>query len=272
MFKSNIDKAFDGSIPEVYEKLLVPLIFEPYATDLAQRLQSKSVNNILELAAGTGVLTRALVSELPSGVSVVATDLNQAMLDQALKIGTKHPVRWQQADAMHLPFKDAAFDVVVCQFGAMFFPEKSKAFSEALRVLVPGGVFLFNVWDSIEHNEFANIITTALESVFLNDPPRFLARTPHGYNDHCTIAKDLATAGFSNAPIIETISFRSKASSYEIPAIAYCQGSPLKNEIEARGASKMREAIEVSAKAMGNRFGWAGVDGKIQAHIVTVEK
>src|SRR3954464_9469223 len=103
------------------------------------------------------------------------------MLDRAATVGTKRAVEWRQADAMQLPFEDAAFDAVVCQFGAMFFPEKTKAFSEVRRVLRPGGVFVFNVWDHIEENEFAATIMIALASVFPNDPPRFMARTPHGY-------------------------------------------------------------------------------------------
>lgn len=272
MARSDIDKLFDGSIPEVYNSLLVPLIFERYATDLMSRLRSRSVLNILELAAGTGVLTRVLAAELPKEVSIVATDLNQSMINQAIKVGTIRNVEWKQADAMDLPFQDAIFDAVVCQFGVMFFPEKSKAFAEVRRVLRPGGVFLFNVWDRIAENEFAETITTALEAVFPADPPRFMARIPHGYYHHGIIKQDLANAGFTSAPEIETIETRSKANSYRIPAIAYCQGTPLKNEIESRDASKIREAIEASAEAMGRRFGWGKVDGKIQAQIVTVEK
>ncbi len=160
---SDIDKVFNGSIPMLYDTYLVPLIFEPYATDLAQRLHAMSVSHVLEIAAGTGVVTRALASTLPESVSIVATDLNQAMLDRASAVGTLRPVEWRQADAMQLPFGDGEFDAVVCQFGVMFFPEKPKAFSEARRVLRPGGVFVFNVWDRIQENEFADTVTTSLE-------------------------------------------------------------------------------------------------------------
>ncbi len=189
------DKVFSGSIAELYEKYLVPLIFEPYATDLANRLVSRSPASVLEIAAGTGVVTRALASALPESTSIVATDLNQPMLDQASKVGTKRPVQWRQADAMQLPFPDAAFDAVACQFGVMFFPDKAKAFSEARRVLKPGGVLIFNAWDRIEENEFADVVTTALASVFPQDPPRFMARTPHGYNDRAAIERDLRSGG-----------------------------------------------------------------------------
>src|SRR3972149_11805672 len=183
MSSPDTDKVFSGSIPKLYETYLVPLIFEPYAAGLVNWLASRSLSRVLEIAAGTGVVTRALASILPERVSIVATDLNQPMLDQASALGTKRPMEWRQADAMQLPFRDGTFDAVVCQFGVMFFPDKAKAFSEARRVLGSGGVFIFNVWDRIQANEFADTVTTALESMFPEDPPRFLARTPPGYSD-----------------------------------------------------------------------------------------
>src|SRR5882672_11692745 len=205
MASPDTDKVFTGSIPKLYETYLVPLIFEPYAADLVNRLASRSVTRVLEIAAGTGVVTRTLASVLPERVSIVATDLNRPMLDHASALGTRRPVEWRQADAMQLPFRDGTFDAVVCQFGVMFFPEKSKAFSEARRVLRSGGVFIFNVWDRIEENEFADTVTTALESLFPKDPPRFLARTPHGYHDRPTIEQDLANGGFNESPQITKI-------------------------------------------------------------------
>ena len=266
------DKLFSGSIPKLYETHLVPLIFEPYAADLKKRVGSMNVSRILEVAAGTGVVTRALASVAKKDVSIVATDLNQTMLDEAAAAGTARPVQWQQADAMALPFPDNDFDAVVCQFGVMFFPDKSKAFSEARRVLKPGGVFLFNVWDRISENEFADIITSSLEAVFPGDPPRFLARTPHGYHDRSTIERDLAAGGFTKSPQIATVAARSRATSARVPAIAYCQGTPLRNEIEARDASLLGEATDMAAAAVAQKFGTRSVDGKIQAHVVTVEK
>lgn len=268
---SNSDKVFAGSVPKIYETYLVPLIFEPYATDLVNRLSSRGLSRVLEIAAGTGVVTRALASALNEDVSIVATDLNQAMLDQASVVGTKRRVDWRQADAMQLPFPDGAFDAVVCQFGVMFFPDKPKAFSEARRVLRPGGAFVFNVWDRITENEFADTVTTALESVFPEDPPRFLARTPHGYYDRPTIEGDLARGGFSKSAQIATVAVRSRAESPRVPAIAYCQGTPLRNEIEARDAKRLDEATDISAKAIAQRFESRAVDGKIQAHVVTIE-
>jgi SAM-dependent methyltransferase len=268
----DIDKVFAGSIPKLYETHLVPLIFAPYAEDLKQRIATMGATRILEIAAGTGVVTRALASIATGESSIVATDLNQAMLDEAAAVGTARPVQWQQADAMALPFADARFDVVVCQFGAMFFPDKAKAFSEARRVLVPGGVFIFNVWDRIAENEFADTVTAALATVFAEDPPRFLVRTPHGYHDRATIEHDLASGGLTKSLRISTVAARSRATSAMAAAIAYCQGTPLRSEIEARDASRLIEATEAAAAALARRFGAQAVDGKIQAHVVTVEK
>jgi len=123
---------FAGSIPEIYDQYLVPLIFEPYAIDLAQRLVSLPLTNVLELACGTGAVTRRLALSLPHSVFIVATDLSQPMLERAGSIGTSRAVEWRQADAMHLPFDKASFDAVVCQFGVMFFPDRARAFEGGL--------------------------------------------------------------------------------------------------------------------------------------------
>jgi SAM-dependent methyltransferase len=235
-------------------------------------LASRRLSRLLEIAAGTGVVTRRLASVLPEDVSIVATDLNRPMLNLAAEVGTNRPVEWREADAMQLPFRDGEFDAVVCQFGAMFFPSKSKAFSEARRVLRAGGVFLFNVWDRIEENEFADTVTTALEALFPKDPPRFLARTPHGYCDPAVVERDLRDAGFVSPPDAHTVAARSMAASPQIPALAYCQGTPLRNEIAARDSSRLSEATSLAAAAITQRFGPGPVDGRIQAHIFAVER
>ena len=265
------DKVFAGSIPAVYDDYLVPLIFVPYAVDLARRVAARSPSRVLEVAAGTGVLTRAMASALPASASIVATDLNPAMIERAKAVGTSRPVEWRAADAMGLPFGDAEFDVVACQFGVMFFPDKAKAFAEARRVLRPGGAFLFNVWDHILDNEFAHVVAQALAEVFPEDPPRFMERTPHGYHEREAIRRDLASAGFTQVPRIETLAERSRAGSARIPAVAYCQGTPWRNEIEARGADRLGEATDGAEAALARRFGPGAIDGKIQAHIVAVD-
>ena len=262
------DKVFGGSVAELYQEYLVPLIFEPYASDLVDRLGPLAQGSLLEVAAGTGVVTRRLAAALPPSVSLVATDLNQPMLDEGKARGTSRPVEWRQADAQELPFPDRSFDVVVCQFGVMFFPDKAKAFSEARRVLRPGGRFLFNVWDRIEENEFADEVTNSLAPVFPADPPRFLARTPYGYHDRRVIERDLAAGGFAGSASITTVREQSRAASPQVPAIAFCQGSPLRSEIEARG--RLDQATAVAAEAIARRFGRGAVTGKIQAHVIQI--
>ncbi len=263
------DKDFVGSIPELYATHLVPLIFEPYAADLAARLATWPLGQVLEIAAGTGCVTRAMAAVLPESVTIVATDLQQDMLDQAASRGTTRPVTWRQADVMALPFADGTFDAVVCQFGVMFFPDKVGAYAEVRRVLRSGGLFLFNVWDRIEENEFADTVGTALASLFPEDPPHFMARTPHGYYDPETIKRELAAGGFSAPPAITTLAARSRATSCERVAVAYCQGTPLRNEIEARDASRLTEATTLAAEAIAHRFGRETPEGKIQGYVIT---
>lgn len=264
------DKLFSGPIPEIYETYLVPLIFEFYAKDLAHRVAAESVTRVLEVAAGTGVVTRSLVDALGSGVSISATDLNQSMLDYGAAIRAEENVDWRQADALELPFGDATFDAVVCQFGVMFFPDRAKAYAEALRVLKRGGRLVFSTWDHINENEFADVVTDSLAGIFPDDPPAFLVRTPHGYFDVDEIGADLKAGGFTAVPEVKTTAARSKASSPSIPALAFCQGTPLRNEIEIRDASRLGHATDVATAALSERFGNGLVGGKIQAHVVTI--
>ena len=272
MKPADTDRSFAGSIPQLYEQLLVPLIFSGYAADLAARANARRPSVVLEIAAGTGAATRELARVLEPKVSIVATDLNQPMIDHAMSIGTSRLVDWRQADAMQLPFQDESFDLVVCQFGAMFFPDKARAFGEARRVLRPGGSFLFSVWDRIETNDFADEVTNALADLFLADPPRFLARTPHGYHDPARIAADLDGGGFGAPGVVVTRADRSRAHTPMEAAAAYCHGTPLRGEIEARGPSALQRATELAAEAIARRFGPGPVDGAIQALVVSVTK
>src|SRR5882724_4045093 len=261
------DKVFSGSIPEIYDRLLVPLIFEPYARDLAGRITKANPRRVLETAAGTGVLTKALASELPADVSITATDLNEPMLAHAKTRLSDARIGWQQADALALPFDGGSFDAVACQFGAMFFPDRIKGYAEARRVLKPGGRFFFNVWDRISENEFADVVTQALATLFPQDPPRFMARIPHGYHDVEMIRKELTAAGFMDISV-ETVDDTSSASSPRDPAIAYCQGTPLRNEIETRDASRLEDATKEAAQALASRFGSGPIEGRIRAHVI----
>jgi SAM-dependent methyltransferase len=263
------DRLFAGSIPQIYDRFLVPLIFEPYALDLADRLVRTKPKHVLEIAAGTGALTRAIASRLPAHARIVATDLNEPMLDHAAaRQSDDHRIVWRQADALALPFDDQGFDVVACQFGVMFFPDKVRAYSEARRVLKPGGHFFFNVWDHICENQFADVVTEALATLFPENPPRFMARVPHGYHDMQRIRDDLTAVGFGEISF-EAVNQISKASSPSDPAIAYCQGTPLRNEIEALDASRLEEATKYAAEALALRFGNGPIEGRIRAFTIT---
>src|SRR3954468_16093937 len=262
------DRVFQGSIPALYDQHLGPMIFAPYADDLASRLADLQHGRVLETAAGTGVVTRALVSALPAGIFIEATDLNQPMLDHASSQLPSARVTWRQADAQLLPFPDGMFDAVVCQFGVMFFPDKPRAFSEAYRVLKPAGRFLFNVWDRIEENEFADIVVKSVAHLFPDDPPLFLARTPHGHHDTAVLEVQLRAAGFGTVTS-EAVTRESTAPSARSAAIGYCQGTPMRAEIEAHDPGRLAEATEVAATAIANRFGPGPVTGKIRAYVIT---
>lgn len=262
------DKVFAGSIPAFYDTLMVPLIFEAYAADMARRVAAFSPGAVLETAAGSGVVARALAPRLGAAARYVATDLNQPMLDHAARRqGPDARIAWQQADALALPFEADSFDVVCCQFGVMFFPDRVAGHAEARRVLKPGGHLVFSVWDRIEENAFADEVTHAVATVFPRDPPRFLARTPHGYHDVARIREDLRRAGFTEIDI-ETREEVSRAPSARDAAVAYCEGTPLRNEIEARDARGLPQATERATAAIASRHGTGPVAGKVQAHVV----
>jgi ubiquinone/menaquinone biosynthesis C-methylase UbiE len=261
------DTVFSGSIPAFYDRHLGPLLMQPYATDLAGRLADIASGHVLETAAGTGILTRTLARTLPETVEIVATDLNQPMVDFAAAQPGAVRVTWRQADALALPFTDASFEAVVCQFGVMFFPDKIAGFREARRVLKPGGRFLFNAWDRIEESEISHIVTEAMVARFHDDGLRFLERTPHGYHDVARIRGELAAAGFTSIAI-ETIRLESRAASPREAVIGLCQGTPLRNEIEARDPAGLDVATEAAASAVAARFGSGLVSAEMQAHVV----
>ena len=265
---SATDAAFAGSIPALYEQYLGSLLFHPYAEVMASRLNDLTQGRVLETAAGTGIVTRALAKALPREVEIVATDLNQAMLDLASGKLQAPNVRWQQADAQALPFDDASFDAVVCQFGVMFFPDKQAGYREALRVLKPGCRFLFNVWDSLDRNEVSRMVSEAAGKAFLNDPPRFVERVPFGYFDPDRIRGEVQQAGFENVEI-DVVEKVSTAPSAREPAMGLCQGSPLRAEIEARGPDRLDEVTAQVADALAARFGAGPVENRMSALVVT---
>ena len=244
------DAGFVGSIPDIYERLLVPLIFAEPAARLADAVAAARPADVLETAAGTGVLTRALTSRLPDA-SILATDLNQGMLDQARLRGDGPSVRWQQADALDLDVPDASYDAVACQFGVMFFPDKVAGYAEAYRALRPGGLFAFNVWDSLEHNEIPAVIRDAFAAA-VSDPPDFFARTPYGHADQGRLLADLEAADF--AAEIEVLGGVNRGNAAEV-AVAFCQGTPISAEIARHPDLDLDSATALAAEALEKHFG-----------------
>ena len=262
------DSQFLGSIPDLYERMLVPLIFAPYARDLADRVSKLRPTNVLEIAAGTGALTRELASHLGPTARIVATDLNEPMLQVAA--ARQQPggqIEWRQADALALPFEAATFDAVACQFGAMFFPDKVQGFGEVRRVLEPSGHFLFNVWDRLQENDFTYVAVQALSAVMAPNPPDFMDRIPHGYHDLTKVCADVEAAGLTVVST-ETVGCISRGESARDVAFALCQGTPLRSEIESRQLVSLEEATEVATRALADRYGHGPIEGRIRAHVV----
>jgi SAM-dependent methyltransferase len=261
--------SFVGGIPDAYDQFLVPMLFEPYAHQLVARLGDVEAGDVLELAAGTGAVTREMAAALPATVRIVATDLNQPMLDRAAAIGTARPVEWRQADAQQLPFDDASFDVVVCQFGVMFFPDRRSAYAQVVRVLRPGGRFVFDTWTSVADNELADVASTTVAAMFPDDPPTFVERVPHGYHDRAQITADLRAGGFADAITIDIVDVRSRAATARQVAQGFCLGTPIRNEIAARAPGRLDEAVELVTTAIHERWGATDIDAKMQAVVVT---
>lgn len=262
------DAHFVGSIPALYEEHLAPLLFEPYAQDLAVRVRTLGPQQVLEIAAGTGVVTRALAGNLDPGVSIMATDLNESMLAVGSKRLSAPSVSWQKADAQQLPFGDAGFDVAVCQFGMMFVPDKVKAYREAKRVLKASGTLVFNVWGPLLANEVSQVVTDAVAQALPDDPPRFFERTPFGYHDAQAITGELRRAGFARVEV-ETIAKVTLARSSDSVAIGLCQGTPLRNEIEARAPDRLGEITELVKQALAQRFGQSAFENRMEALVIT---
>jgi ubiquinone/menaquinone biosynthesis C-methylase UbiE len=267
MPSSPSENRFSDDVARGYEANLVPLIFTAYATDLAARVRSLNPDSVLEVACGTGVVTRALSATLARHCAIVATDLNQAMVEHGKQIGTDNPVTWRQADAMALPYSDGTFDLVVCQFGVMFFPDRVRAYREIRRVLRPGGSFLFNIWNGIAANEFAHVVSDAAGALFPADPPDFLSRTPHGHGSTAQIESDLSAAGFSAIEFHQRDDV-STAATPDLAAVAYCHGTPLRHEIEARDPIGLARVTAAATQALRERFGNGPISGRISAVVV----
>lgn len=260
------DAAFVGSIPDIYERYLGPMLFEPYARDMARRFEGFE-GALLETAAGTGRVTKALAAAAPRA-RILATDLNQPMLDTAARLVLAPNVEWRQADAQALPFAGASFDAVVCQFGVMFFPDKAAGFAEARRVLAPGGRYVFNVWDDLAANDISRIVHEAMAEIFPKDPPAFLERTPFGYHDRDVIHAALEAAGFSSVAF-DVVTLELRSPSALDAATGLCMGTPLRGEIEARDPEGLDAATEEAAAALAEAFGRGEIVGGSRVLVVT---
>lgn len=256
------DAVFAGSVPALYERYMVPLKFAAYAEDLAERLSDLRGGTLLEIAAGTGAVTRAISRALPD-VSIVATDLNEAMVREG-EARSPSSITWRVADAQKLPFDDGSFDRVVCQFGWMFLPDKPAGFREARRVLKGNGKLLVSVWDRLEANPMSLVATRALAEAFPADPPRFFERTPFGYHDPERIRADAEAAGL--AVTIERVE-KITHTTADTAATALCQATPYRGEIEARG--DLADVTERVRRALVNHFGDASFENRMSALVVT---
>jgi ubiquinone/menaquinone biosynthesis C-methylase UbiE len=257
---------FEGSAPENYDRYLGPMFFEPYAADIISRLSIGDAASVLELACGTGIVTRMLRDWLPAAAKLTATDFSRPMMALAQrKFEAGEPVVWKQADASDLPFADAEFDAVIGQFGLMFVPDKLRAMREAKRVLKPGASFLFNVWTGLEDNDFARVTHETIGGFFPTDPPAFY-EIPFGYHDRAAIEASLRDAGFAEVRC-DDISFPSHGVSAESATIGLVEGTPLAQTIMERDPAVLPLAKEAVANALRERFGKGAIEGKMRALI-----
>ncbi len=255
--------AFTHSTPALYDRYMGPLLFEPYARLIAARSALLLPTRILETAAGTGIVTRELTNALPQA-QIVATDLNPVMVEFATQRVRSERVAFQRADAQDLPFPDGSFDLVVCQFGVMFFPDKVRAHREALRVLRSGGRYLLVSFDRLERNPVPKAAEDAVVALFPEDPPQYMERGPFSYADPALIKRDLLGAGFTDVQV-ETVALSSRVSAPEA-AQGLVLGSPFRAEIERRDPSAVDRALNAVTEALRP---WDGKDAPISAHVVT---
>ena len=259
---------FVGSIPENYDRHLGPVLFEPYARDLARRVPVTEGTRLLEVACGTGIVTRHLRERLPASARFVATDLNPPMIEYARrKLEGVKGIDWQPADACALPFPDASFDVVACQFGLMFVPDKPAALREARRVLAPGGTFLFSTWDSLEKNMFAKRAHETIAGFFPDNPPTFY-QVPFSLHRPDVLTGMLAETGFKDVQV-DAVSFQGKSPSSRDLARGLVEGNPVGNTIRERGDIDEAAVIEAVARVVAAEFGDRPVRIPLHAFVLT---
>jgi SAM-dependent methyltransferase len=256
------DRRWAGSMPDAYDQFLAPSVFRPFAVELAARAARIAPRRVLEIAAGTGVLTAELMAALPDA-HVTATDLNEPMVRYGA--GQVPGADWQEADAGALPFDDEQFDLVACQFGVMFFPDKPTAFAEVRRVLTGGGRLLMSTWGPVETHGFAVALMAGVERAFPADPPAFVAAVPHGYPDVGQVTADLAAGGLE-VVAAETVTLTGHAASAADIAAGFCTGTPLRMAIESRG--DLTAATVIVSEEMTARMGAGPVTAEMTAHLI----
>jgi SAM-dependent methyltransferase len=254
------------AMPEVYDRCLGPALFRPYAEQLAAIAADYHPAAVLELAAGTGIVTAELARNLPAA-QLTATDLNPAMVawgSQRVPGAT-----WLAADAQDLQFADAGFDLVVCQFGVMFFPDRAAAFAETARVLLRQGSFLFAAWDTVATTEFAAALVAVLDDVLPGGAPDFLSRIPHGYHDVSRIEADVAAGGLTLDGIERTVLRGTSPSAWAV-AEGYCYGTPLRFALQERG--DLDQLATAVADGMLARLGGGPVSSDLGALVVRAHR
>jgi SAM-dependent methyltransferase len=261
---------FTGTIPIDYDKCLGPMIFVDYAADIAQRAAHHHPARVLETAAGTGIVTRALRDLLPAGATLTATDLSAAMLAIARrKFRAEEGVDFQPADATALPFADASFDTVVCQFGLMFFPDRDQSIREVYRVLAPGGRYLFSVWDSLRHNSFGRIAHATVASLFRTHAPSFLD-VPFSCHSIDPLKEALIASGFTDVAI--AVVGREKEISAATLGRGLVYGSPLVDQIPARGNVTPDRVADAITQALQRELGAEPRRMRLQAIVFSASK
>ena len=264
------DSVFSGSIADIYDRFMVPLVFAPYAEEVARRAATFMPGHVLETAAGTGIVTQALHRAVPDA-EIIATDLNPPMLDVAARRVRSDKVTFEAADAQQLRYADESFDLVVCQFGVMFFPDKVRANAEARRVLRDGGRYLLVIWDQVERNLATKLAGRAVADLIPGEAGRFYERVPFRYHDRAQIEQDLQAAGFDRIEI-ETVELRSHAASARDAAIALVQGTPMRADIEEVAPGQLQAATDAAEMALRQFDGPDGFDAPMSAHLVTATK
>jgi ubiquinone/menaquinone biosynthesis C-methylase UbiE len=260
--------AFIGKIPENYDRYLATLLFEPYADDLVARVPMHDDVRILEVACGTGIVTRRLVEKLAGRGTIIATDLNEAMFAHARKgLPRRGDATWRHADATSLPFETRSFDVVVCQFGLMFFPDKAAGAREAFRVLKPGGVYLVSVWDTLEQNPVARLTHETIATFFPSDPPKFYT-VPFSYHDVNVIEALLREAGFEGVRC-ERVAKEGKSASAADAAIGLIDGNPVFGEIMQRRPEALPEIKAAVAERLARELGDQPLRARLSAIVAT---